>query len=232
MSYCVNCGVELDRTAESCPLCHTPVLNPQELVDRQGPRPFPTEKGEVPLPAKWELALLISAMLASVSVCCGVLNLFLRTGHIWSLYVIGAAVMLWIFLVPPLLRRGLSPVVQLLCDLGAVAVYLLAIAWNLKGLGWYVHLALPILGWLGCLILALMWQFRRRSVITSITLTIGAAGLFPVGVELACDLYFRQAYQPRWSLVVLTVAVALVIPLIVVRRVPSLREEARKRFHM
>ena len=29
MSYCVNCGVELDATASFCPLCHTPVLNPE-----------------------------------------------------------------------------------------------------------------------------------------------------------------------------------------------------------
>lgn len=27
MSYCVNCGVELDPSAGICPLCHTPVVN-------------------------------------------------------------------------------------------------------------------------------------------------------------------------------------------------------------
>ena len=31
MSYCVNCGVELDASAKECPLCNTPVLNPREL---------------------------------------------------------------------------------------------------------------------------------------------------------------------------------------------------------
>lgn len=65
MSYCVNCGVELDSTAQACPLCHTPVFNPNELVDRKSPTPFPVERSEVPLAAKWELAILISAMLAS-----------------------------------------------------------------------------------------------------------------------------------------------------------------------
>ena len=100
MSYCVHCGVELDPTAEFCPLCHTPVQNPVQPVDRESPKPFPTERQEVPLAAKWELAVLISAMLASAAVCCGILNIFLRAG-LWSLYIIGAAVMLWIFLVPP-----------------------------------------------------------------------------------------------------------------------------------
>lgn len=231
MSYCVNCGVELDQTTEVCPLCHTPVLNPRERVDRQSPKPFPTEKSEVSLPSKWELALLISSMLASMAVCCGVLNLLLPRETAWSLYVIGAAVMLWIFLVPPLLRRGLSAVVQLLCDMGAVAAYVLAIAWNLAGMGWYLRLALPIILWLGMILLVLTLR-RHHSILTTITTILGMIGLFLVGVELVCDWYFRKCWEPGWSLVVLVVMVALMIPLIVVRRVPALREEARRRFHM
>lgn len=31
MSYCVNCGVELDASAKICPLCNTPVINPKVL---------------------------------------------------------------------------------------------------------------------------------------------------------------------------------------------------------
>ena len=233
MSYCVHCGVELDSTAEFCPLCHTLVQDPVQPVDRESPKPFPTERQEVPLAAKWELAVLISAMLASAAVCCGILNIFLRAG-LWSLYIIGAAVMLWIFLVPPLLRRGLSPVIQLLADVLAICAYVGAIAWNLHGLGgWYLHIALPIILWLGAELLAVMLPIRRgRSILSTTTIIIGAIGVFPMGVELACDLYFRGVWQPTWSLVVLTIGVALMIPLIVVRRVPSLREEVRRRFHM
>lgn len=233
MSYCVNCGVELDRTAERCPLCHTPVLNPNELIDRDSPRPFPMERAEVPVETKWELAVLLSAMLASVSVCCGVLNLFLHGAGAWSLYISGAALMLWIFLVPPLLRRGLSVPVRLLGNMAAVAVYVLAIAWNLHGLHWYVHLALPLILWLGAVLMTDWLLLRKkRSILTTITTIIGAVGIFPFGVELLVDRYLREVWEPGWSLVVLTVCVALMIPLIVVRRVPSLREEVRRRFHM
>ena len=184
MSYCVHCGVELDPTAEFCPLCHTPVQNPVQPVDRESPKPFPTERQEVPLAAKWELAVLISAMLASAAVCCGILNIFLRAG-LWSLYIIGAAVMLWIFLVPPLLYRGLSPVIQLLADVLAVSAYVGAIAWNVGGLsGWYVHIALPIILWLGAELLAVMLPLRRgRSILSTTTILIGAIGVFPLGVE-------------------------------------------------
>lgn len=234
MSYCVNCGVELDKTAQSCPLCHTPVLNPNELVDRTGPKPFPTERAEVPLETKWALAILISAMLASMALCCGLLNLFLRTRHTWSLYVIGAATMLWIFLVPPLMRRGLSPLIQVAADTAAIGGYVLLIALDLDGLNWYVDLALPIVALLGAILLFLVLVLRnhQRSILSTIALVIGSVGIFSVGLELMGDLYFHGIWSPSWSLVVLIVIVSMEIPLVVVRRVPSLREEARRRFHM
>ncbi len=100
MSYCVNCGVELDDTAAFCPLCHTPVHNPNQPVNQTAPKPFPTERKEVPPASKLQVAILLSTILASVAVCCGVLNVFLRTQRTWSLYVIGAALMIWIWTVP------------------------------------------------------------------------------------------------------------------------------------
>ena len=133
MSYCVHCGVELDATASFCPLCHTRVLDPGQPVDTASPKPFPTRRGEVAPAAKQEVALLITAMLASVAVCCGVLNLFLRADRMWSLYVIGAAAMLWLWLVPPLLARGMHLLLRLLLDVAAVALYVYLISVDLNG---------------------------------------------------------------------------------------------------
>ena len=64
MSYCVNCGVELDPTASTCPLCHTPVVNPRQPVDTELPPTFPASRAEVqPAPPRRRLALLLTAML-------------------------------------------------------------------------------------------------------------------------------------------------------------------------
>ena len=41
MSYCVNCGVELDVSAHACPLCGTPVVNPRCPVDETAQPLFP-----------------------------------------------------------------------------------------------------------------------------------------------------------------------------------------------
>ena len=64
--------------------------------------------------------------------CCGVLNVFLRTQRTWSLYVIGAALMIWIWTVPPLLHHRKDTFrLQLLADVLAIAVYVSLIAVDL-----------------------------------------------------------------------------------------------------
>lgn len=188
MSYCVNCGVELSDGAASCPLCGTPAWKP----DREALPYFPTKPAVVPPASRRAAALLLTAMLASVSLCCGLLNLILPTEHPWSLYIAGAAVMLWI---------------------------------------WF---ALPMLGW-ACIVVFLLSFFLRdgrRSRISTLAMCIGAVGLLALGVEYCLDRYFLGAWQPSWSLAVLVICIGLIIPLRIVRRVPSLREEARRRFNM
>lgn len=234
MSYCVNCGVELDSTAEFCPLCRTPVYNPRQPVDKNSPTPFPAERGEVAPVSMWEVAVLVTAMLGSVAVCCGLLNLFLRTSHIWSLYVIGAAAMLWVFFVPPLLWRKLPLPAATLLDAAAIGLYVLLIAWELDGLDWYLHLALPTTALLALILLVqvLLVQKKRLSILSTMAAVVASIAVFVVGLELLGDLYFHGEWSPSWSLVVLIVAGAVEIPLLVVRRVPGLRKEARRRFHM
>ena len=234
MSYCVNCGVELDKTAVACPLCHAIVANPFEPVDILSPKPFPTQRGEVLPPSRRELALLLTAMFFSVGICCGLLNIFLQSERVWSLYVIGAMVMLWIWLVPPLLMRGMHLCLRLLLDVAAIGIYVFLISVDLDGRDWFLHLALPItlLGGAVMLFLGLMLQGGKRSILSSVTLIIGSIGVFMVGVELFIDRYVLGRWQPSWSIVILAISVALIIPLVIVRRVPSLREEVRRRFHM
>ena len=183
MSYCVNCGVELDPSAKTCPLCGTPAWHPE----LDAPPYFPANSAAVQPASRREAAILLTAMLVSVSLCCGLLNLFLPTDRPWSLYVIGAAVMLWVWFTLPM-----------------VLVFLLSFL--LRG--------------------------GRRSTLSAIALIIGAAGLLAMGIEFCIDRYFRGVWQPGWSLIVLAVCVGLIIPLRIVRRVPSLREEARRRFNL
>ena len=107
--------------------------------------------------SKQELALLVTAMLACVALCCGLLNVFLKPERGWSLYVIGAAAMLWLWLVPPLLARGMHLLLRLLVDVAAVALYVYLISLDLNGKAWFWGLAAPIIFWGGAILLLLAW---------------------------------------------------------------------------
>lgn len=232
MSYCVHCGVELSDTARACPLCHTPVIDPSRTAEPQRPSPFPTKAGAVPPVSRVEAGVLLTVILASISVVCAVLNIFLRAEHIWSLYVIGGALLLWVWLVPPFFYRKFPLVLRLLFDVAAVAVYVLLISMALHGADWYLGLALPIILAAGAVVLFLGLVLPRRSILTSVTLIIGSLGFFALCAELFLDRWFEHTWDPGWSLVVLAISVAIIVPLIIIRRVPSLREEVRRRFHM
>ena len=41
MSYCVNCGVELNSNEKRCPLCSTPVINPNIDNKQMDLPPYP-----------------------------------------------------------------------------------------------------------------------------------------------------------------------------------------------
>ena len=233
MSYCVHCGVELDATATFCPLCQTKVIDPGRPPDTTSPKPFPTERGEVPPIPKGAVAAAITAMLACVAVGCGLLNLFLKPGRAWSLYVIGATIMLWLWIVLPLLFRRLPLLVRSVINVAAVARYVYLMSVDLNGRDWYLGLAVPIILWGGAvwLLLSLMLRVYHRSVISTVAILIGSLGVFLLGVEFFIDRWLTGRWDPSWSLVVLTICVCTVIPLVIIRSIPAVREEVRRRFH-
>lgn len=226
--YCVNCGVELNPGAERCPLCGTPAWKP----DPAEPPYFATKPPEVPAVENYSLAILMSSMLLSVALCCGLLNLILLPGRFWSYYVIGAAVMLWVWFVLPMVFRKLPVVIRLTLDVAIVGVYIWLISIDLNGEAWFRGLVVPILIWACVLVFLLCLLSRNRSILTKISLCVGAVALLVIGIEYAIEYYLFGAAHLTWSLVVATICIALIIPLRVIRHVPALREEVRRRFDL
>ena len=142
--------------------------------------------------------------------------------------------MLWIWFVLPLLARGMPMFLRLTLDVAAVGVYVYLIALGVHGQDWFYHLALPILAVACVVVFCLSFLLRggRRSILTSAMLCIVAAALFCLGVEVCVDWYLRGAWTPQWSLITLVICTGLLIPLLVIRCVPLLREEVRRRFSL
>lgn len=242
MSYCVNCGVELDASLKECPLCNTPVINPREQDQKPGQRTgraekaatsFPEEKGQVETVKRKDFGLLLSMVVLSTAVTCGILNILVFADSLWSLAVIGACVILWVMMIPLVIYTKLSVYVSLLLDGGAVTLYLYMLTF-LTGSGeWFPGLGLPITVLVTGVAEALTLCICKlpRSFLTVALYLFSAIGLLCVGLEIMIGYYLAQEISLSWSAVVLTVCVILDIALITTLSRRRLRNEVRRRLH-
>ena len=234
MSYCVNCGVELDASAKECPLCNTPVLNPKELekVARAVP-PFPTEKGTVEPVKRKDLGILVSMVVLATAVTCGILNGFVFRGNLWSLAVIGVCIILWVILIPAVIYTKQPVYVSLLFDGLAVVAYLYMLTFlsgtNRRFFGLGVPITVLVTVIAECFTLCV--RKLPRSFLTVALYLFTAIGLLCGGLEILIDRYVSGTIMLSWSAVVLTVTVILDIAVITMLSRRRLRNAVRRRLH-
>ncbi len=233
MSYCVNCGVELDDSAKKCVLCNTPVIHPGRDMEQEYATPFPREKGAVERVNRNDFAILLSAFVVATAVTCGLLNVFVFPATRWSLAVIGVCVILWVSMVPLVIWQKLSVYSSLFLDGLAVSLYLYMLAHMVDSFGWCFGLGLPLVMFVTVVfeILAFVIKKMPRSFLT-VSLYINlAVGILCVGVECLIDRYIRGEIMPGWSAVVMTVCTILAIIIITMLSRRRLRSAVRRRLH-
>ena len=233
MSYCVNCGVELEASLPTCPLCNTPVINPNELKKARNSSPYATEKGQVDRVKRRDLALLSAIVLIATSLSCLLLNLFVFSGSRWSLYIIGICMLLFVLILPVFTYRKVPVYISLLLDGAAVGLFLYLIAISKQNYAWFTDLALPIVVLLTILIevLALLLHILPVSFITTALYVFAEIALFCVGLELLIDHFLGIPLHLVWSAIVLTVCSVIIAMLITVLSVRRLRDAVRRRLH-
>lgn len=233
MSYCVNCGVELESSLASCPLCHTPVINPNELEKIQKSAPYPKEKGQVDRVKRKDLGILTSIVLFATALSCLLLNLFVFSSTLWSLFVIGICVILFVLIIPVVIYSKIPIYISLLFDGIAIGFFLYLITFITANDRWFTGLALPIVTLVTILveIFALLLRTLPVSYITTALYFFTETALLCIGLELLIDHYFQKPLQLVWSAIVLTVCSVIIILLITVLSTRRLRDAVRRRLH-
>lgn len=234
MSYCVNCGVELDTTAKECVLCNTPVYNPKEIGKfTDAKTPFPREKGQVEAVKRKDLGILFSVMMLAIALACGIVNAFIFKGSLWSLAVIGVCGIIWVMLIPALIYVKQPVYLSIFWDGLAIAVYLYMLTFLTKGNAWYLGLALPVVFFVTVIaeIFALCVRKLPKSFLTEMLYTLSAIALLCLGLEILIDLYLSDTISLFWSAVVVTVCVVLDIMVITMLSLRRLRGAVRRRLH-
>ena len=195
--YCVTCGVRLSEGVEQCPLCGTPVWNPEAA------RPVPTFPERMPDPVKsrrypilaFLTALLMAASLSALIYCLTVLH-----GVYWSGYVMLGCALVYFAGIFPFWFDRRDPLIFVPIGFALLEGYLLYICLY-NGGNWFLPFAFPVVMIAGAIVTASVALFRyvkrRRLLITGCLLVV--IGCSAMLVELFQAITFHTKMF-TWSL--------------------------------
>ena len=233
MSYCVNCGVKLDEALPKCPLCNTPVINPNELKKTEVSSPFAMEKGETEKVKSKDIIILTTVFLATTAICCMLLNLLVFSKTLWSIPIVGLCAFIWVIGIPPIAFEKMPIYISMLIDGLAMAGYLYMLSFMTSNKAWLTQLALPITALATVLILAFTLFIKKiSSSILSVALYFYI--LIPIlciGIELLICHYYKKPLTITWSAIVLVPCLIVSIALVTILSRKRLREAVRRRLH-
>ncbi len=165
MSYCVNCGVELDKSATKCVLCDTPIYNPKENIPIDAPTPFSQTPIEIRSSVKVKFtAIIISFIILIPNIICVLLNLFLQPDYLWSMYVISTSLLVWVVFIFPFITTKRKPYLMWGFDSLATALYIFVFyALASKDEGWYYSIAIPAIAITSACSFYFIHWYRQRA---------------------------------------------------------------------
>ena len=225
--YFVKCGVRLPEGTAACPLCQTPVWNPDRLAREPAcPDNYPSEHKESTLPAAVALTVICAAAMIAVLTVC--FKLYGRLG--WGVYALGGIGLFFVVAVLPLWFRAPRGEVFIPVDHAAAALLALTICLKTGG-SWFLSFAFPVaLG--SCVISTAVFcllKYARGGRLFVLGGALLAIGGFSILIELFEHLSFGTEMF-LWSFYSL---LGFGIPglfLIIAGIIPALRRGLKKRF--
>lgn len=232
MSYCVNCGVELEKGCPACPLCDTPVINPKEKTTEPEKSPFP-ESLEIPKSvSKKYWAFVLSLIILIPNLVLLVLDMLIFKSEI-SKFIIGGFAVAWIWFIFPLLWKKNIPVVMLGIDAIALLAYLNM--FRLYGVedGWFSSIVLPVVIALWALCnLFIFWLRKPRDKSMIAVGVLGAINLMSFIIEICMNMYYNGKLQVVVSFIVTACCVSLMIFFTVMAKSKRFKDWAKRKFFM
>lgn len=127
MSYCVNCGVELEKSEKKCPLCGVMVQNPT-IQNQKEERLYPNfivqrKKSYFTV----NRIKMYSYLLAFPFFLTLFLNLLINRAITWSIYTMASLLLFWIYAALPFLIKNRTVGKIFTIDVLATALFLLIV---------------------------------------------------------------------------------------------------------
>ena len=225
--YCVKCGVKLPEGENSCPLCLTPVWNPDRTEAERGyPDTLPRLHRESDLPGAVAFTVICAiAVLVTLTVC------FKLYGELrWGGYVVLGIALFYVLAVLPRwfsLPRGevFVPV-----DHAAVALYVLYICGKTGG-HWFLNFAFPVI--LASCVLSTAMICLLKYVRGGRLFIFGGFLILVGGFAVLVEFFQHVSFGTEmflWSPYALSSFGAAGLFLLIAGMIPALRHGLEKRF--
>ena len=209
MSYCNYCGVELDKTMNSCPLCGLTV-GEKRVIIHEWKSKQPVFKDQIASEIEnmtavqkrklfWQISgiILVSGILVTL-----IINWIESKDITWSRYTLVASLSILASISFFTLLRN-RPFMLVLGSFISNAALLLLLDLISSNIGWATKLGIPILVSLYALILLVLWLIRisNRRGFNILAAIFIALGLFHICIEVFVSLYFNHTITLSWSII-------------------------------
>lgn len=232
MSYCVNCGVELEKGCPSCPLCDTPVINPREKTTGEEKPVYPENLSIPKSLSKKYWVFILSLVMLIPNLVLIILNALLFDSGVVK-YIVGGFIVAWIWFLFPLLWKKPIPVILLAIDALALLIYLDVFKIYGDDTGWFNAVAMPvvIVLWAICN-LFIFWLKKPRSKSLISIAVLGAVTVMSFVIEICMNMFYNGKLQIVISLVVAACSASLMIFFAFLYKSRRLKAWAKRKFFM
>ena len=236
MSYCVNCGVELEKSQKRCPLCSTPVINPNESIEIHAIPPYPSDDATtVARKIRRMTALLISIILFVPIILCPICDLIISYNLTWSRYVVVSVMLGWCYIVPPIILKHNVVLKCAWLYYFSTGIYLYVINMMVTpDKDWFMGIAMPILTYIMAVILIYSVLVKCFNIHITIYVSLGFVfiAVMSIFIEYILMKYNNITDGFIWSMPVTISCVGISFLVLVISRMTKLKASIRKRMHI
>lgn len=233
MPYCVNCGVELETSCKSCPLCDTEVIIPKKLKKDIVEAPSYSPNFEIPKStSKKYLAFVLSILMMLPNVVFLILDIFIWQGSVEK-FIFAVSAVAWISLVFPLIWKKPQPIIMLALDMLSLLLCIYLFTDLTVKDTWFASLAMPIIisAW-ALAAMFIFWLRKPRTPSEKALAGIIAANLMCYVVEICTVVYCNSRLQLLISFAVTAASIPIMIFIIALRKSRRLSAWAKRKFFM
>ena len=227
--YCVKCGVRLPEGTERCPLCQTPVWNPDKAAAE------PSFSDSYPTPPKsrrYPILAFLTALLAALSLSALIFCLTNLHGVYWSGYVMLACALLYFAGIFPFWFERRDPLIFVPLAFVLTAGYLLYICLYTGG-RWFLSFAFPVTMLVGLLttLSVALFRFRKRRRVLKTGILLVVIGCSAMLIEFFQHITF-SGRMFAWSLYPVCAFSAIGLFLVLCSVIPPWREYLERKLFL